>query len=74
MANATADEVTLKVDGMTCGHCASRVRKALAETPGVVDATVDLEAGQATVRVSGRLESAALVAAVEKAGYAAKAA
>ena len=26
--------VTLKIDGMTCGHCASRVRTALAALPG----------------------------------------
>ncbi len=34
---------------MTCGNCARTVEKALASTPGVTKATVDLEGARATV-------------------------
>jgi copper chaperone len=40
---------TLKVQGMTCGHCVRAVTEALLGVDGVSDARVDLEAGRATV-------------------------
>jgi len=40
---------TLAIEGMTCGGCAAQVRRTLAAVPGVVAATVDLEAHRATV-------------------------
>ncbi len=67
-------EVVLKVEGMTCGHCVGRVQKALDTAPGVVAAKVDLASATATVRIGAGVETAVLVAAVEKAGYAARAA
>ena len=42
-------ELTLAVDGMTCGHCSSRVEKTLRLVPGVVSARVDLAANLAFV-------------------------
>ena len=59
--------VTLKVDGMSCGHCSASVQEKLAEVPGVVEAVVELEKGCATV--TGRaLSEATLLLAVEAAG------
>ena len=58
--------IVLQVGGMTCGHCSSRIEKALATVPGVVSATVDLEAGRATVK--GDVPATALVEAVEGTG------
>ena len=59
---------TLTIEGMTCGHCADSVRRALSECPGVTAATVDLAAG--TARVSGEQpDVAALSAAVTGLGY-----
>ena len=58
---------TLPISGMTCANCAARVEKALAGVPGVVSATVDLATEKATV--AGKVEAAALTAAVERAGY-----
>lgn len=60
--------LTLKVDGMTCGHCARAVMRALEALPAVERAVVDLEAGE--VAVEGRAEEATVRAAIEKAGYA----
>lgn len=63
-------EVTINVEGMTCGHCAMRVEKALEGVDGVKDAKVDLEGKRATVKVDeDKADKARLVAAVEEAGY-----
>ncbi|MEX3923181.1 heavy metal translocating P-type ATPase [Paraburkholderia sp. BR10936] len=59
----------LEVHGMTCASCAMRVEKALAKVPGVTRASVNLATEKATVEASGGVAPAALVAAVEKAGY-----
>ncbi|MDQ3309510.1 MAG: heavy-metal-associated domain-containing protein [Gemmatimonadota bacterium] len=40
---------TLKIDGMTCGHCVQAVTNVLKGTEGVRDAQVDLQAGRARV-------------------------
>lgn len=40
---------TLKVQGMTCGHCERTVREVLEGAPGVRSARVDLAAGRAVV-------------------------
>jgi copper chaperone len=40
---------TLKIDGMTCGHCVAAVTRALESAEGVASATVDLQAGRAVV-------------------------
>jgi copper ion binding protein len=37
------DNLQLRVEGMHCGGCAGRIKKALAEVNGVSDVTVDLE-------------------------------
>jgi copper chaperone CopZ len=39
----------LAVRGMTCGNCARTVEHALASTPGVTKAAVDLQGGKASV-------------------------
>lgn len=64
------DTITLAVDGMTCGHCVSRVDKALRAVPGVQDVTVTLADHKA--RVSGSASREALAAAVVQAGYEAR--
>jgi uncharacterized protein len=62
------DKVTLRIDGMTCGHCADAVARALRTMSGVTDVRVDLDAGQAVVSGEG-LDGQALAAAVVAAGY-----
>ncbi len=58
----------LKVEGMMCQHCAARVKTALESVRGV-RATVDLDAGVATVTAPDTVDVAALTAAVSEAGY-----
>ena len=65
--------LTLAVQGMTCASCVGRVEKALAQVPGVVEASVNLATETAQVRLRSRGDEAAqiatLVAAVVAAGY-----
>ena len=63
-------EYDLSVTGMTCASCAGRVEKALNRLPGIESAAVNLATERAhVVAFAGSLEAAALVAAVEKAGF-----
>ena len=65
--------VTLAIDGMTCASCVSRVEKALLRVPGVVRAEVNLATESASVTLATRhIDEAALVTAVERAGYVAR--
>ena len=59
---------TMKIEGMMCSHCSSRVEKALNAIDGV-SATVDLEGKTATIHAEPQVENDALKAAVENAGY-----
>lgn len=58
---------TLKIEGMTCGHCKAAVEKALKAVPGVANAAVDLAKKEAVV--TGSANRGELVKAVEDAGY-----
>ncbi len=57
---------TIVIKGMMCAHCQAHVEKALSALPGVT-ATVNLEAGTATVQ--GDASNEALTKAVTDAGY-----
>ena len=60
----------LKVTGMTCGGCTSKVTHALKAIPGVSDVKVSLSSGEATVQYDERLTSPAqLKSAVTGVGY-----
>jgi len=63
--------IRLKIDGMSCGHCVSAVRRALTAVPGVSEVIeVNLERGVA--RVEGEVEPRRLIEAVEAEGYSAR--
>lgn len=57
------------VRGMTCEHCVRAVHDELSALPGVTGVDVDLDAGMARIRSTGPLDPAAVVAAVDEAGY-----
>jgi Cu+-exporting ATPase len=61
----------LAIEGMTCASCVARVEKALAAVPGVLAARVNLASETATVEALQTVERGALIAAVDRAGYAA---
>jgi Cu+-exporting ATPase len=69
--DVATQELALQIEGMTCASCVGRVEKALRQVSGVASASVNLATERATVRGPSTLSVAALVAAVEKAGYAA---
>src|SRR5262249_54420225 len=70
MDSISSPALRLRIEGMTCASCVARVEKALKQVPGVASADVNLATEMAEVRVSDRTDpAAALVAAVEKAGY-----
>jgi len=66
--------VKIQVTGMTCGNCARSVERALAQTPGVTGAKVDLAAATATAEYDSDLvKPEVLVSAVCDLGYGAAA-
>jgi copper chaperone len=61
---------TIKVEGMSCGHCVMRVKKALEEVEGVRKADVDLQKKQAVVEYEeGKANPEKIKAAIKEAGY-----
>jgi copper chaperone CopZ len=68
-------QVELAVRGMSCEHCEMRVSKALSAIEGVRKVEVSHEKGRAVVTLEPKAEVdvAALVAAIEGAGYEAEA-
>ena len=66
------DTLELDIEGMSCAACVGRVEKVLQRVPGVVSANVNLAARRAHVELAGSVPTAALVAAVEKAGFGAR--
>ena len=60
---------TLKVEGMMCGHCEARVKKALEALPEVDEAVVSHEAGTAIVTLNAEVSDDVLKNAVEAQDY-----
>ena len=62
-------EKTLTIEGMMCGHCEARVKKALEALPEVKEAVVSHEAGTAVVTLESAVSDEALKEAVEAQDY-----
>ena len=62
-------EKTMKIEGMMCGHCEARVKKALEALSEVAQAAVSHETGTAVVKLSAELSNEALKKAVEDQDY-----
>ncbi|MEO0913159.1 MAG: heavy metal translocating P-type ATPase, partial [Pseudomonadota bacterium] len=63
-----SEAITLTIKGMSCGSCVARVERALAETPGITEAHVNL--ASQTARLSAQPgRAAAAIAALKTAGY-----
>ena len=60
---------TLKIEGMTCGHCKMKVENALNNLPAVDSAEVDLIEGTCEVELNGELSSETLENIIADAGY-----
>ncbi len=62
-------EKTLKIEGMMCGHCEARVKKALEALPEVEQAAVSHQAGTAVVTLKCPVADEVLKKAVEDQDY-----
>ena len=62
-------EKTLKIEGMMCGHCEARVKKALEALPEVEQAAVSHQNGTAVVTLKAPVADAVLKKAVEDQDY-----
>lgn len=62
-------KVTLKVEGMMCGHCEKHVKDALEKVEGVISAEANHKKKCAVVTLEKEVNSELLVAAVKEAGY-----
>ena len=68
-APATEQTVTLKIEGMMCGHCEAAVKKALEALDFVSSASASHEAGTAVVTLSGDMDEDAVRKAIEAEDY-----
>ena len=60
---------TYAVTGMTCGHCEGSVRSEVAKLQGVTGIQVSAADGRLVVTSDTALDDAAVLAAVDEAGY-----
>lgn len=65
--DVTSRPVDLQIEGMTCASCVARVERALKTVSGVTYASVNLATERA--HVIGQADPAALIRAIEDAGY-----
>lgn len=60
---------TYQVTGMTCGHCEASIREEVGQMAGVQSIDVSAKTGTLVVTSHGELNEAAVIAAVDEAGY-----
>ena len=63
------NKITMKIEGMMCGHCEARVKQTLEAVEGVAKADVSHEKGTAIVTLNGDVSPETLKQAVEAQGY-----
>ncbi|WP_053383148.1 heavy-metal-associated domain-containing protein [Leucobacter celer] len=63
-----------QVTGMSCGHCEVAIRSEVEQIPGVSEIAVSSSTGRLSVRTAGEapVDDAAVLAAVDEAGYTAR--
>ncbi len=59
----------IKVKGMSCGHCAAAVTKALHSLPCVSEVKVDLAAGRVSYDCATSVPSEEVARLIKEAGY-----
>lgn len=58
---------TVKIKGMSCGHCVMAVKKALGNVPGIK--SFQVEVGSAVIESEGAIDTAKVKEAIEDQGY-----
>lgn len=59
----------IKVKGMSCGHCAAAVTKALQSLPGVSEVQVDLAGGRVNYQSASPVSPEEVARVIKAAGY-----
>jgi copper chaperone len=62
------EDLTLQIDGMSCGHCVARVQKALSKLDGVAVRNVGIGTAEMSYDPS-RISPGQILEAVDAAGY-----
>ena len=60
-----------QVTVMTCGHCEMSIREEVSQIPGVDEIQVSAQTGKLVVSSENPVDDAAVLAAVDEAGYSA---
>lgn len=60
---------TIKIAGMSCGHCAGAVTRVLESVEGISEVRVDLEKGQAEFRETAPVDMERVAELIRDAGY-----
>lgn len=63
--------IEYQVTGMTCGHCETSVREEVGEIAGVQNVEVSAQTGKLVIQTAGPVDDAAVLAAIDEAGYSA---
>lgn len=58
-----------QVSGMTCGHCEMSIREEVTKVAGVDSIDVSHQSGRLLVTSQAPVDAAAVIAAVDEAGY-----
>jgi len=68
MSAISSDQLAYRVAGMTCEHCRIAVTGEVTKVPGVAAVEVDLDSKLVQIR-GNDIDTAAVVAAIDEAGY-----
>lgn len=60
---------TYEVKGMTCSHCVGSVTSEVQKVQGITVLSVDVDGGRLEVSSDSEIDDAAVLEAVEEAGY-----
>ena len=64
-----SQKITLKVDGMSCGHCSGMVQKTLEQIDGISDVSVDLNGKKASFKIANEDLIEKAIKEINEAGY-----
>lgn len=69
LPSSAPESTSFAITGMTCAACATRLEKVIGKVPGVSAVSVNIATEKAAVEGGSALSLAAVVAAVERAGF-----
>ena len=60
---------TLKIEGMHCDHCASRVESCLTKIKGIKNVKIDVASGNIDIVCKKEIDNSIITTAIEDLGY-----